>query len=77
MKSVLHYVILVGIPILGVIGLLQIGMRLTPPASFMTAPVLVWIYFRRFYPSGPADTSVEVVSSNPTVIYTLTDEVCA
>lgn len=33
MKAVLHYLVLVGIPILGVLGLLRIGSDLKPPVS--------------------------------------------
>jgi hypothetical protein len=33
MKTVMQYLILVGLPIIGVFGLLQIGQRLTPPVS--------------------------------------------
>jgi hypothetical protein len=33
MKAAIHYLILVGIPVLGVLGLLQLGEGVTPPVS--------------------------------------------
>jgi hypothetical protein len=33
MRIILHYLVLVGVPVLGVLGLLQVGERLTAPVS--------------------------------------------
>ena len=33
MKSIFHYILLVGLPVLGIVGLLRIGDRITPPIS--------------------------------------------
>lgn len=42
MKAVLHYIFLVGLPILGVVGLLKLGSTLQAPASIGGTWLLQW-----------------------------------
>lgn len=63
MKSILLYVVLVGIPLLGIVGLLQVGQSLSAPVS------LAGKWDAQLFPAQPQDSAPQMLlRAGPTIV---------